>query len=196
VTKFNAAGSALIYSTYLGGTGHESGEGIAVDSAGSAYVTGITWSTDFPTKNPVQGTFGGGRWDGFVAKIALTFLQGSGSPRPGAAVNLTLTTTNDVGLGYVLGSSFSTGPIKIDTRTLGLGVDKLLEVSVGGVLPTVFVGYQGVISANGQATAKINLPNIAALVGQRIHTAFVTVSSKAAHGIKSISNTFSFTITK
>ena len=40
VTKFNAAGSALVYSTYLGGSGSDQGNGIAVDSAGNAYVTG------------------------------------------------------------------------------------------------------------------------------------------------------------
>lgn len=66
---------------------------------------------------------------------------------------------------YGLGSSLGTGPIKIGTRTLGLSVDKLLEVSVGGVLPTIFVGCQGLIGTNGQATAKINLPNIPPLVG-------------------------------
>ena len=60
VTKFNAAGSALDYSTYLGGGGSDHGESIAVDSAGNAYVTGPTLSTDFPTVNAFQSTFGGG----------------------------------------------------------------------------------------------------------------------------------------
>ena len=53
VTKLNAAGSALAYSTYLGGSGgaipEDWGNGIAVDGAGSAYVTGDTDSSDFPT---------------------------------------------------------------------------------------------------------------------------------------------------
>jgi len=49
VTKVNASGTAWIYSTYLGGTGGESGTGIAVNSAGNAYVTGSTGSSDFPT---------------------------------------------------------------------------------------------------------------------------------------------------
>ena len=47
VTKLNATGSALVYSTYLGGTGGEQGTGIAVDSSGNAYVSGSTGSTDF-----------------------------------------------------------------------------------------------------------------------------------------------------
>jgi len=49
VSKFNASGSALVYSTYLNGTGISFGNSIAVDSAGDAYVTGQTGSTDFPT---------------------------------------------------------------------------------------------------------------------------------------------------
>ncbi len=71
VTKLNPSGSALVYSTYLAGGGNEFGTGIAVDAAGSAYVTGITNSLDFPTVNPVQPTLGGG-FDAFVAKLNTT----------------------------------------------------------------------------------------------------------------------------
>ena len=85
VTKINPSGSALVYSTFLGGSGYDYGFGIAVDSGGNVYVTGQTDSGDFPTQNPIQGTFSGG-WDAFVTKIdptgsALvysTFLGGSG----------------------------------------------------------------------------------------------------------------------
>ena len=69
VTKINAAGSALVYSTYLGGSGRDWGNGIAVDAAGNAYVTGFTGSTDFPTMNPLQPASGGGQTDAFVSKI-------------------------------------------------------------------------------------------------------------------------------
>src|SRR5438876_839580 len=54
VTEINASGTVLVYSTYLGGTGEDYGRGIAVDSAGSAYVTGFTGSTDFPIANAIQ----------------------------------------------------------------------------------------------------------------------------------------------
>ncbi len=68
VVKLNSAGSALVYSTYLGGRFGDSGQGIAVDSGGNAYVTGFTGSTDFPTVNPLQAAHGG-QLDAFVAKL-------------------------------------------------------------------------------------------------------------------------------
>lgn len=49
VTELNPSGTALLYSTYLGGTGGDSGLGIALDPTGNVYVAGLTFSTDFPT---------------------------------------------------------------------------------------------------------------------------------------------------
>ena len=60
VTKLNAAGTTLLYSTYLGGSSKDWGLGIAVDTAGQAYVTGQTQSTNFPTVTPFQATNGSG----------------------------------------------------------------------------------------------------------------------------------------
>jgi len=68
VAKLNATGQALVYSTYLGGNGTDSGSAIAVDSAGSAYIVGSTFSANFPTKNPFQAAKGA-QEDVFVAKI-------------------------------------------------------------------------------------------------------------------------------
>src|SRR5688572_3488142 len=55
VTKLDATGSNLIYSTYLSGSGGSTGTAIAVDTAGHAYVTGYTASSDFPVQNPIRG---------------------------------------------------------------------------------------------------------------------------------------------
>ena len=68
VTELSPEGNALDYSTYLGGSEDDEGLGIAVDSSGNAYVTGSTESSDFPTQNPYQGTFGG-LYDAFVTKL-------------------------------------------------------------------------------------------------------------------------------
>ncbi len=69
MTKLSPAGNALVYSTYLGGGDWDQGTGIAVDPNGSAYVTGHTESSDFPTAGPYQSDFGGGITDAFVAKL-------------------------------------------------------------------------------------------------------------------------------
>jgi len=69
IAKVNPAGSKLVYSTCLGGSGVDRSFHIAVDSAGNAYVTGYTWSTDFPVVNPIQGVYGGGFEDAFVAVV-------------------------------------------------------------------------------------------------------------------------------
>lgn len=86
VAKLSADGSALAYSTYLGGAQDDSGQSIAVDANGFAYVTGLTGSPDFPTANALQSTFGGDT-DAFIARlnqrgnglVYSTYLGGSGA---------------------------------------------------------------------------------------------------------------------
>ena len=56
VTKLNSSGSDLLFSTYLGGSANEIGNGIAVDGSGNIYVTGNTNSANFPTRNAFQST--------------------------------------------------------------------------------------------------------------------------------------------
>ena len=136
VTKMNADGSALVYSTYLGGSGSEIGFGIAVDSAGNAYVTGTTGSTDFPIKNALQPTFSGS-YDAFVTKISAdgsalvysTYLGGNGSSAAsGIAVD-------PPGNAYVIGQTNSTDfPIKNALQsTLGGSYDAFVtKISADG----------------------------------------------------------------
>jgi uncharacterized repeat protein (TIGR01451 family) len=68
LTKINATGSGLLYSSLLGGTGSDRGSGVAIDSSGNAYVAGFTSSQDFPTVNAFQNS-PGGSFDAFVAKL-------------------------------------------------------------------------------------------------------------------------------
>ncbi|MCP4584187.1 MAG: T9SS type A sorting domain-containing protein [candidate division Zixibacteria bacterium] len=68
VTKLSPEGNSLVYSTYLGGDGEDRSFGITVDSSGCAYITGRTYSTDFPTINPYQTNQGG--CDAFVTKLS------------------------------------------------------------------------------------------------------------------------------
>jgi len=109
VTKLNPTGSALVYSTYLGGIFCEFGWGIAVDAAGHAYVTGPTYSANFPTtRRAFQPTFGG-HHNAFVTKLnrtgsALvysTYLGGRDASGRGIAVDA-------AGHAYVTGTAYST----------------------------------------------------------------------------------------
>jgi hypothetical protein len=86
VLELNPTGSALTYSTFVGGTGNDVATGIALDSAGSAYIVGSTTSTDFPMQSPIQSTLPGAA-SGFVTKLSpsgntldySTYLGGSGA---------------------------------------------------------------------------------------------------------------------
>ena len=145
VTKLNAAGSAILYSTYLGGSGDDRGFSIAVDGSGNAYVTGYTSSPNFPTVAAFQPSFGGGR-DAFIAKLnpagnALvfsTFLGGSGLDSgngiaiDGSGVYVTGSTTS---ANFLVAAPFQ--------ATLGGGVDGFvtkLNAAGNGVIYSTYLG--------------------------------------------------------
>jgi hypothetical protein len=109
IAKLNASGTALLFSTYLGGSANNEALNVAVDSAGNAYVTGDTQSSDFPTLNAFQSHYGGGRQNAFVAKISnsgtllySTYLGGS-SFDEGLAIAV-----DQSGNAYVTGDTQST----------------------------------------------------------------------------------------
>lgn len=109
VTKVNASGSALIYSTFLGGTSSDLGRSIAIDTSGQAYVTGQTLSPDFPVTAGAAQPFIGGTQDAFVTKLSAnggsliysTFLGGEGVDT-GFAIAV-----NSAGNAYVAGGTSS-----------------------------------------------------------------------------------------
>ncbi len=86
VVKLNPSGSGLLYATFLGGSDGDYGEAIAVDGSGAAYVTGHTFSSNFPTTpGAFDTTHNGGEEDAFVVRLSpsgsgltyATFLGGS-----------------------------------------------------------------------------------------------------------------------
>ena len=107
VTKLSSSGNNLIYSTYLGGGDNEGGNSIEIDGNGNAYVTGHTWSSDFPTLNPYQTDQGYD--DAFVTKLSSsgnsliysTYL-GGGSNDGGASIAV-----DGSGNAYVVGRTSS-----------------------------------------------------------------------------------------
>ncbi len=199
ITRVNVTGSGLDYCGYIGGQDYDESWSMAVDAVGNAFVGGDTDSDETTHKFPVtvgpdltynQNT------DSFIAKVAYVNITVGGSPRPGKTVTLHLTATGDSGLAYQVGSSLGNGPLPVGQRTLGLSPDTMLVLSVSGHLPQLFSGYVGLIAATGQAQAAIHIPNIPPLVGIRIYSAFVTLDPAAPLGIRSISNTAMFTITR
>jgi len=90
VTKLDATGSALVYSTYLGGSGEDGAGGLTIDGRENIYVAGVTTSTDFPLANPFQPANHANGYDGFVTKfdssgqklVYSTYLGGTGTNLP------------------------------------------------------------------------------------------------------------------
>jgi hypothetical protein len=117
VSKLSAAGSALLYSTYLGGNNDDEGLGIALDASGNAYVTGWTASSNFPvTPRSFQPTFGG-TTDAFITKFSFGI--------PFASLNAKLELDVDDGTfrlkaRFRLGPGGSINPLT-EAVTLGIG---------------------------------------------------------------------------
>jgi hypothetical protein len=149
ITELNAAGTSLVYSTYLGGSSGDLGTGISLDSSNNTYVTGITDSTDFPTTSGVLQTTNGGEDDSFVAEIksggsALvysTYLGGSGNDDAlGIAVDA-------AGEAYVTGETTSTNFPTANAAQKALGGSSATNVFVSklnaGATELLFSTYYG-----------------------------------------------------
>ncbi len=132
VVKINAAGDALVYSTYIGGSDDDDASGIALDSAGNAYVAGDTDSTNFPTQNPLQAY--GGLGDAFVVKLNAdgnglvysTYLGGSHiDEAEGIAVD-------SEGNAYATGTTFSSNWLTGAYSYSGSGDAFVVKLNAGG----------------------------------------------------------------
>jgi hypothetical protein len=176
VAKFSTSGSSLVYSTYLGGIEPDAGQSIAVDSSGSAYVTGWTQSSDFPTINYVQNAYSGGTYDAFVTEINpigsafvySTYLGGSESDQGfGIAVD-------SGGSAYVTGTTTSTGfPTlnPVQPGNAGNGDAFVSRISSGAVASTVIL-----IPSVNPASLNQNVVLNATVVGQSGGTPTGTVT--------------------
>jgi hypothetical protein len=130
ITKFAPAGNTLVYSTFLGGCGREQGQDIAIDSAGNAYVAGITESQNFPTTPGAFQTTGS--FDAFVTKVNpngsglvySTYLGGSDDVDRAWGIAV-----DSVGNAYVAG----------DTKSNDFPVADAVQSNYGGGLTDAFV---------------------------------------------------------
>ncbi len=158
VAKVNFAGTELGYSTYLGGTSADVGQGVQVDSSGNTYVAGFTFSTNFPTKSPYQ-SLNNGSPNAFVtelnpagaALVFSTYLGGSGDDR---AFGLALDSSDGI---YVTGTSLSadfpttTGSYQIANHGAGDAFATKFNPSGAGVSYSTLVGGSGADQGKGIA---------------------------------------------
>jgi hypothetical protein len=159
VTKLAPDGQALVFSTFLGGTATDRGQGIAVDSDGAVYVAGYTRSDDFPTVNALQPTLGG-ESDAFVAKLTpdgaaleyCTYLGGSGNEASDGGSHVVV----DQGQAIVLTSTFSDDfptvnalqPASAGDRDVALAK---LAADGGSLIFSTYLGGPGEEEAHGLA---------------------------------------------
>lgn len=160
VTKLNATGSALVYSTLLGGSAGDEASRIAVDVAGNAYLTGAARSDNFPTTpGALQRTHSGGNEDAFIAKLnptgtalAYSTLLGGRGPEGGFDIRVDAAGNTYV-TGLTYSSDFPTTPGALQ-RSKGAGeapdafVAKLNPAGSALVYST-FLGGNGADGASG-----------------------------------------------
>jgi hypothetical protein len=194
VAKINPAGPTLLYYTWLGGTGVEQGNGIAVDSSGDAFITGSTNSSDFPPQNPIQkvlGITGGGTCgactDVFMSElnptgtglVQSTYLGGSGADF-GNAIAL-----DSAGNAFLTGSTSSTNFPAID------GTYKAYQSSLAGVAGNAFISEIKPDNAPGLSVVPqiIDFGNQTQNVRSAVQTVQVTNEGTADLTISSITFT-------
>ena len=186
ITKFSASGTELIYSTYLGGKEIESCDGIAIDAAGNAYVTGSTFgdqTNNFPTTaNTFQRTAAGGG-DVFVTKLnasgnALvysTFLGGSNQDKAERIV------VDGAGSAYVIGNTSSTNfPLESAHQSTNLGGSAFvtkLNPNGSGLLYSSYLGKQVWFKTGNSPGAAITVDaaGIAYVIGSTSASDFPTL---------------------
>ena len=130
VARVSASGSALVFSTYLGGTGDDYGRGIAVDARGDAYIIGQTDSKDFLFVNPIQAANGGSS-DVFMAEVdpsssALVFSTYLGGSQDDIGTAIAVDDAGAIyGTGYTYSTDFPT-TVGAFRRTLSGATDAIV----------------------------------------------------------------------
>jgi Bacterial Ig-like domain (group 3)/Beta-propeller repeat/Dockerin type I domain len=165
VTKLNADGTGLVYSTYLGGSNEDRGFGIALNASGNAFITGDTQSTNFPTTAGAFQTSYGGNDDAFVTALsssgaALAFSTYLGGNNTDVGQGIAVDGSGDA---YVTGATYSTGfPTTDDAfqTTFGGGADDAFVAKFdNSTTTTVTTNPPGPITQGDSVTFTANISN-------------------------------------
>jgi hypothetical protein len=205
VAKLNSTGSALIYSTYLGGFGSDRGRGITVEAAtGRAYVSGLTSSPNFPLVNAVQPFFAGGNFDAFVVQLnpsgsELLYSSYLGGSEFDNALGMAL---DSDGLTYVTGitasTDFPTTEGALQRVQIGVADAFVTKLAISmptaidnhdANLPTTFELHQNYPNPfNPATTIEFSLPTFAPVtlsiyntLGQEVRTLLENTPYRAGH---------------
>lgn len=160
ITKIAPDGTSLIYSTYLGGSGVDEGNAIAIDVSGAAYVTGFTTSANFPTMSAYQGARAGTQ-DAFVSKLSpggnaliySTYLGGSAGTSGGTGIGVNVFGQTIVG-GMTNATNFPTGGGGVSPTYNGGTSDgfiSLFSTAGNSLLVSTFLGGTSFDSITGLA---------------------------------------------
>ncbi|MFZ0732891.1 MAG: choice-of-anchor D domain-containing protein [Candidatus Sulfotelmatobacter sp.] len=206
VTKLNSSGSALVYSSYLGGNNGDTGYAIAVDASGNAYVTGYTYSTNFPTTVGAFQRTSGAATAAFVSKVnpagtALsysTYLGGSGTSTSACAACATGIAVDATGDAYVVGltweTNFPTTTGAYQTSFAGGFHDAFatkLNPSGSGVIYSTYIGGTG---DDGATSVVLDSTGTAYLKGNTFSTNFPTTPGAFQNTLNGSSNSDAFVV--
>ncbi len=181
VTKLNASGTAIVYSTYLGGSGFDTGQAIAVDTFGDTYVTGYTQSTDYPVTLGAFQTSNGGGQNAFVTKLSSTgaslvystYLGGSNGD---AGFGVALDASGDAYVtGYTVSSNFPTTPGAYQTSYGGRSDAFVTKLNSAGTA-LVYSTYLGGSGGDGATSIALDLSGEAFVTGYTTSSNFPTTS--------------------
>ena len=180
VTKIAADGTSLVYSTYVGGTLDDTGNGIAVDASGNAFVAGGTLSADFPHTAGAFQTTRKGPTNAFVFElkstgdtlIYSTYLGGTGTD---AALGIALATDSS-GDVYAVGKTSSTDfPLQSALQTT-VGGGFVTKLNASGTAPLLYSTYLGGAGDFVGAVAVDSTSHNAYLTGKTSNTTFPTTT--------------------